>query len=238
LSSMSMLDPKDSERNDPQGAVALGARVVAGGQAAELLATGDEVLDAVAQPVHRPVERARAPRGAQPGDGVAAAAPAAVGAPPPAGGAFVTHYPLGADPRPAAARAAHRALLQQALKDGGLVPLPGRQHHRQRLAVAVGAEMDLGREATPAPAERLPLGVPPWPRPRAGVLGRWCRRRSGAPRPAPRPRRPGARPRRGDGPRPRRGSSARSGCTPSARARTARAGRARAPPWPASRGWR
>src|SRR5215211_3726047 len=143
---MGIPDPEDYHRNHPEGAVALGALVVARGQGAELLAAGDQPLDPVAQPVRRAVEAASPALGPQPRDGVADAAPAAVGAPCAPGVAAVAHHAPGAQPRPAAAGAAHRALLQQLLEGGGLVALPRRQHQRHWLATALGAEMDLGGE--------------------------------------------------------------------------------------------
>src|SRR5439155_21324494 len=109
--SMGMLEPEDSHRDRPEGAVALGALVVAGGQRAELLAAGDQVLDAVAQPVGRAVEGAAAALVAHAGDGIAEAAAAAVGAPRAPGVALVVHHPLRAHPRPAAAGAPHRPPL-------------------------------------------------------------------------------------------------------------------------------
>src|SRR5215216_2782837 len=134
---MGIPDPEDYHRNQPEGAVAGGALVVAGGQGAELLAAVDQPLDAVAQPVHGAVEGASPALGSQPGDGIADAAPAAVGAPRAPGVAPVAHHARGAHPRPATAGAADRALLQQPLEGGGLVALPGCQHQRQRLAVAL-----------------------------------------------------------------------------------------------------
>src|SRR5690349_7242096 len=55
LSSMGISDPEDYHRNRPEGAVALGALVVARGQRPELLAAGDQPLDPVAQAVRRAV---------------------------------------------------------------------------------------------------------------------------------------------------------------------------------------
>src|ERR671938_329025 len=95
---MGISDPEDNHRNHPEGAVALGALVVAGGQTAELLAAGDQPLHPVAQPVRRAVEAAAPALGPQPGDGVADAAPPAVGAPCAPGVAPVAHYAPGAPP--------------------------------------------------------------------------------------------------------------------------------------------
>src|SRR5215218_9513276 len=89
---MGISDPEDNHRNHPEGAVALGALVVARGQGAELLAAGDQPLDPVAQPVRRAVEAASPALGPQPRDGVADAAPAAVGAPCAPGVAAVAHH--------------------------------------------------------------------------------------------------------------------------------------------------
>src|SRR5918912_359521 len=114
---MGISDPEDYHRNHPEGAVALGALVVAGGQAAELLTAGDQPLHPVAQLVRRAGEAAATALGPQPGDG---AAPA-VGAPCAPGVAPFAHYAPGARPRPAPAGAAHRALLQHLLEGGGLV---------------------------------------------------------------------------------------------------------------------
>src|SRR5919199_239868 len=110
---MGACDPEHNHRNQPEGAVAGGALVVAGGQGAELLAAVDQPLDPVAQPVHGAVEAAAAALRPQPGDGVADAAPSAVGAPRPPGVAPVAYHPTRAQTRPAAAGAPHRALLQQ-----------------------------------------------------------------------------------------------------------------------------
>src|SRR5918998_3278702 len=168
---MGLSDPEHNHRQHPEGAVALGPLVVAGGQAAARLAAGDQPLHPVAQPVHRAVEAAAPALGPQPGDGVADAAPPAGGAALPSGVALVTHHALRAQPRPPAAGAADRALLQQLLEGGGLVALPGRQHQRQRLAAAPPAEMDLGGEAALAAPQRLGFWVPPF-----APAACWCAR--------------------------------------------------------------
>src|SRR5919202_5227539 len=168
---MGLPDPEDNHRQHPEGAVALGALVVAGGQAAELLAAGDQPLHPVAQAVRRAVDGTAPALGPQPGDGVADAAPAAVGAPRPPGVAPIAHHAPGAQPRPAAPGAAHRALLQQLLAGGGLVALARRQHQRQRRAAALRAEMDLGGAAALAAPEGLRFWVPP-----LAPAACWCAR--------------------------------------------------------------
>src|SRR5262245_45610044 len=76
---MASFDPEDSHRNRPEGVVALGALVVAGGQAAVLLAATDQPLDLVASSIDRAVEGAGAVLGAQLRDGMADPPAAAVG---------------------------------------------------------------------------------------------------------------------------------------------------------------
>ncbi len=76
-------DPENSHRNRPEGLVAGRALVVAGGEAAELLAAVEQALHPVAQPVSGAVERPAPPLGAEAGQRVANAPPATVAAPPP-----------------------------------------------------------------------------------------------------------------------------------------------------------
>src|SRR5215212_1160812 len=94
-------EPEDSAGNHPQGAVALGALVVAGGEGAELLAAADEALDPVALTVKGAVEGTGAVFGAQFGDRVADAAAATVGPMGPPGVPFVAHDPSRSQARPA-----------------------------------------------------------------------------------------------------------------------------------------
>src|SRR5215211_5397941 len=113
---MSSLDPEHSHRNHPQGAVALGALVVAGGQAAVLLAARDQVLDAVAQPVDGPVERPGPALVTAAWDGVPDAAPAAVGAAGPAGIPLVARDALRPHAGAAAAWPPDGPLLEERLE--------------------------------------------------------------------------------------------------------------------------
>src|SRR3954453_2997415 len=118
---MSVSDPKNTERNDPEGAVACGALVVAGGQAAELLATGEQVLHLVAQAVEGTVEGtgamlvrlARNTEPDPPATAVLADDPATV--------AFVPSDAPRAQAGPAPTRAFDRPLGQQAGEDRRLV---------------------------------------------------------------------------------------------------------------------
>src|SRR5437764_6929032 len=168
---MGISDPEDRHRNHPEGAVALGALVVAGGQAPDLLAAVAQPLDPVAQAVRGAVKGAGRALRPQQRAGVADAAPPAVGAQRAPGVAPVAHQPTRALPRPTPAGAADRALLQQLLEGGGLAALPGRQHQRHRLAAALGAEMDLRGEAALAAPERLRFRVPPF-----APAACWCAR--------------------------------------------------------------
>src|SRR3954447_12126227 len=107
---MIVFDPEHCHRNHPEGAVALGALVVAGGQGAELLAAGDQVLHAVAQPVERPIERAAAALVGLARDGRPDAAAAARLANGPTAVAFVAGYAPGPHPGPPPPGPPHRAL--------------------------------------------------------------------------------------------------------------------------------
>jgi hypothetical protein len=171
MSSMSRLDPEDSHRNRPQGAVAGRALVVAGGQAAVLLTAGDQVLHPVAQAIDGAVERPAPLFIASPWDGVADATPPTVGAADPAGVALVAHDSTRPQARPAPTGATDRPLLQQLLEGGRLVPLARGQHQRQELAAALRAEVDLRREAALALAQRFRRRVPPF-----APAACWCAR--------------------------------------------------------------
>src|SRR5918912_266652 len=168
---MTMLDPDHNERNQPQGAVAGRPFVVAGGQAAVLLAAVDQPLHAVPQPVDRPVEGPRAAFVAPPRNGVPKAPPATVRAARAAGVALVAHDPLGPDAGPPAARTPHRARLQQWRESGRLMPLPRREHQRHRFATALDAQVDLGREAALAAPEGFRRRGPPF-----APAACWCAR--------------------------------------------------------------
>src|SRR3954469_24709861 len=168
---MSMFDPEHCHRNHPEGAVALGALVVAGGQGAELLAATNQVLHPVAQPVARSIEGAAPALVGLARDGDPDAAAAAHLADGPTAVALVAGYALGAHARPPAAGPPHRALGQQLREHRRLVGLAGREPHGHRLPAALGAEMDLGGEAALAAAERLLRGVPPF-----APAACWCAR--------------------------------------------------------------
>jgi hypothetical protein len=168
---MQYLEPEQSHRNRPEGLVAGRALVVAGGQAAELLAAGDQVLDPVPPAVDGAVERPGAVLVTSAWDGVPDAAPSAVRAADPTGVALVARDPVRTDAGSAPAGAPDRPLLQQPLESGRLVALARRQGHRHRLAAALRAEVDLRREATLALAQRLARRVPPF-----APAACWCAR--------------------------------------------------------------
>src|SRR5215211_4286257 len=163
--------PEQDSRNDPQGAVAVRALVVAGGQTAELLAAIDQPLDPIPQAVRRPIEGPAPPLLPLPRDGVADAAAPAVGAQPPPRVAFVADHPVGPQPRSPTPGPLDRPLLEQPLEHGGFVLLAGREHQRQELAAAFRAEMDLGGDPALAAPERLRRRVPPF-----APAACWCAR--------------------------------------------------------------
>src|SRR4051795_3291375 len=168
---MIMLDPEHNECNHPEGAVALGALVVAGGQGAALLAATNQVLHPVAPPVARPIKRAAAALVGLARDGRPDAATAARLADSPAAVAFVGGHAPGPPAGPPAAGPAHRALGQQLREHRRLVRLAGREHPGHGLATALGAEMDLGGEPALAAPEGLGRGVPPF-----APAACWCAR--------------------------------------------------------------
>src|SRR5215210_6551877 len=168
---MIMFDPEHCHRNHPEGAVALGALIVAGGQGAELLAAGDQVLHAVAQPVARPIERAAAGLVGLARDGRPDATAAARLADGPTAVALVAGHAPGPHPGSPPPGPPHRALGQQLGEHRRLVRLAGCEHHGHRLAAPLGAEMDLRGEAALAAAERLLHWVPPF-----APAACWCAR--------------------------------------------------------------
>ena len=163
--------PKDRGRDHPEGAVAVAALVVAGGQAAKLLAAIDQTFHPMAQAVGGAVERPPPRFSPLVRDRVADTPPPAVRPIAPPGVPFVPDHAVGPHPRPPAARPLDRALLEQLLEDGDFVLLAGREQQRQQLAPALRAEMDLRREAALAAAERLGRGVPPF-----APAACWCAR--------------------------------------------------------------
>ena len=165
-----LLEPEDSADNDPEGAVAVGQLLVAGGQAAILFAAGDQPLNDIPLSVGRPVEGASAVLVGLVGDGVADTA-AAAGLPDlPAAVALVADDALWTAAGPAASRSLDRHPVQQLVEHRRLVRLARRERHRQRLARALRAQVNLGTAAAPAAAERLLFG-PPFP-----LAACWCAR--------------------------------------------------------------
>src|SRR5437879_1902380 len=134
---MSMFDPENSERNDSERAVAGAALVVAGSQAAELLAATDSILHPMPQPVAHPIKRPGAVLVGLVRDGDPDSPAPADGADGPAAVAFVAGHTPWALAGPAAAWALDRALRQQPLEDGRLVRLARGEHHGHRLATAL-----------------------------------------------------------------------------------------------------
>ena len=87
------------------------------------------------------------------------------------GVALVARDAARSDARPSAARAPDRALVHERLKDGRFVLLTRSEQDRQRLALAIGLEVHLGREATLAAPQRLGFWVPPF-----APAACWCAR--------------------------------------------------------------
>jgi len=113
-----------------------------------LLEPVDQPFHPVAFPVDRPVERPCALLVPLMRDRDPDAVPSQIRPDLAAAGAFVAHEPLWAEPRTPATQPFDRPLLHQLLKGGRFVPFTGRQHERYGLAMALGADMDLGAEPT------------------------------------------------------------------------------------------
>ena len=165
------LKPEDSSGDHPENAETVAALVVAGSEAAKLLATIDQALHPIPLAIDGAVEWPAAAFLPLVRDGMADAPPAAVRAMPPPRVPFVAHHPVGAHARPTPAGPPHRPLLQELFEDGRFVLLAGGQQEGQQLAPTLRAEMDFGGEAAPAAAERLGRRVPPF-----APAACWCAR--------------------------------------------------------------
>lgn len=129
--------------------IASGELVVAGGNASELLQTVNETLHPIAFAVNLPIERAGAGLVGSTRDGVANTATTQEAAHGRKTVPLVADDPLGPFPWPSATRSLDRALAEQLLKDGDLMTLATCQHECDRLALAVGPEMEFGTQAAP-----------------------------------------------------------------------------------------
>jgi hypothetical protein len=85
--------------------------------------------------------------------------------------ALVARGTARSDTRPSASRATDRALLHERLEDGRLMLLTRSEQDRQRLALPIGLEVHLGREAALAAPQRLRLWSPPF-----APAACWCAR--------------------------------------------------------------
>jgi hypothetical protein len=129
-------------------------------QPPELLEAVDQALDPVALAIQRPIERARAPLVDLTRDRHADAAPPQIRPDLPAAVALVADDTPRTQLGPTASCPLDGALFHQLLKHRRFMALAGRQDNRYRLAVAVGAEMDLGAEPALAAPQRFGCWVP------------------------------------------------------------------------------
>src|SRR5688572_7318418 len=121
--------------------------LVAGGDGAVLLEAVDGALHPVALAVGRPVEAdAAAGLVFAAWDDRSDAAKAQVGAYGTPRVAPVAAHPIGAHPGAAASRPRHRASLQQRRQLGRFLALAGGQQAAERLAAALGAQVDFRAE--------------------------------------------------------------------------------------------
>ena len=132
------------------------ALLVARSNAPELFEPVDQAFDEIAAPICSTVE-VRLPtlvalaRDHRPDVTPAQAAPC---------GRATVAFVAGHTPRPQTGSAptgtSDRALVQQRLERNLLMPLTASQHRRDRPAMALGPQVQLGREAALAAAQRLP----------------------------------------------------------------------------------
>src|SRR5215213_2032507 len=185
---MIMFDPEHCHRNHPEGAVALGALVVAGGQAAELLAATNQVLHAVAPPVQRPIEGAAAALVGLARDGVPDAAAAARLADGPTAVAFVAGYALGAHARPPAAGPPHPPCASNCGNTGASWAWPGVSTRVSGLPPPSARRWTLVEKPPWLRPSASCAGSPPLPQPHAGAPAasawRWTAARSWSQTPA------------------------------------------------------
>src|SRR5581483_2687696 len=129
--------------------------LIAGRHPPVLLEAVDEALHlvplAVGHAVEERVGRVRRPMG----DEIADAAPPEIAPHRRAAVTLVSCQPVWAHPRPTRALALDGAGLQEGRQRDLLMALPAGQREDDRLASALGTEMDLGAEAATAPAEGL-----------------------------------------------------------------------------------
>jgi hypothetical protein len=137
-----------------------GAFLVARGQAAALLATIDQALDAVAETVESSIKWTCTTFMALARDRDSNAVLASIAPNPSAAVAFVPQDAVRAALGTAWAPPLDGATLQELFKDHGLVLLARGQDQGHQLATPVGPQMDFGTEPAPAPAEGFGLWVP------------------------------------------------------------------------------
>jgi len=150
------LQPEHDGADMEHSKVVLDAFLVSGGDAAKLFEAVDQALHSVARPIGLAVEAGSATLVALAGDHRTDAAPTQVVP----RGLARKGLVGGQAPRPqprAAALAADRAGIEQSRKLRAVVPLAAAQLEGDRLAIALGANVDLGREAAAGAAERLIL---------------------------------------------------------------------------------
>src|SRR5215212_867538 len=164
-------EPEDSHDNHPGGAEGLGALVVAGGQGAELLAAGDEVLDQVASAVGGAIEGTGVVLGAELGDGVTDAPASEGGAVAASRVGFVARGAAGTNAGTSPPGSTDGTLVHQRLEDGRFVLLTGSEQQGQRLPLALGLEVHLRAEAALATTQRLRFWRPPF-----APAACWCAR--------------------------------------------------------------
>ena len=142
------------------GEIVDGALLVARGNPPELLQAVEQALDTVARPIRRAVKAGPAALVGLARDHRADAAPAQMRPCRLARKSLVARHPPGPQARAPAALATDSPRVKQGGKRDAVVALAARQMEGDGLAVSLGADVDLGREAPARAAERLTV-LPP-----------------------------------------------------------------------------
>lgn len=157
----SNLQPEHDGGDLRHGEVVGGPLLVSCGDAPALLETADQALGLVALGVGLPVDQGARVLASGLRDDAADAAPAQEAAHMPVAVAAIGHQPERSLAWPARSRALDLPAIQQIRQRLVIGGLPTGQVEDERSAVAVTADMDLGREPAAAPAERFVL-LPPF----------------------------------------------------------------------------
>lgn len=155
------LQPEDDTRDRHHRQIITRQLFIAGGNAAELLETIEALLDAVPFPIGRLIKGAAPPLVAFAGNDDPNAPLPQIAAEGATTVAFVSTHPTGTQVWTTTPLLLDRSLFQQGLRLRRFMPLSSGQTEGERLPLAIGAQVNFGREAPATFAEGL-LCLPPF----------------------------------------------------------------------------